>query len=174
MKKIIFITVMYAMCFISHAQERKVSALETNVSVRKTNASNPETNVSTPETIVKMPESVASIPERVVPEVKADETIVFEKTEHDFGVVAENGGDIAYEFTFKNEGHAPLVVTRVNSSCGCTVPDWTKEPVAPGKTGFIKVTFNPKSRKGVFTKSVTVFSNGNPANKNLSFKGEVK
>ena len=167
MKKIIFITVMCAMCFISHAQERKVSAQETN-------ASNLETNVNTPKTIVKVSESIASAPERVAPEVKADETIVFEKTEHDFGVVAENGGDIAYEFTFKNGGASPLVVTKVNSSCGCTVPDWTKEPVAPGKTGFIKVTFTPKGRKGVFTKSVTVYSTGTPSNKILTFKGEVK
>ena len=160
MKNVIFITVMCAICCMGSAQERKVSAQKTNV--------------STSETIANVQESSATAPERMTPDVKADETIIFEKTEHDFGVVAENGGDITYEFTFKNESASPLIVTRVNASCGCTVPDWTKEPVAPGKTGFVKVTFNPKGRKGVFTKSVTVFSNGNPANKNLTFKGEVK
>jgi len=100
-------------------------------------------------------------------------TIAFDKAEHDFGVISESGGVAAYEFTFKNTGEIPLVITKVSTSCGCTAPDWSKEPIAPGEQGFIKVTFNPKGRSGDFTKSLTVFTNGNPSALKLNIKGHI-
>jgi hypothetical protein len=102
------------------------------------------------------------------------ETIVFDKTEHDFGAVSESGGTVEYEFTFKNTGVTPLVITKVTPSCGCTTPDYSKEPIAPGKKGFIKVTFNPKGRKNDFITPITVFTDGNPSRISLKIKGEIK
>ncbi len=105
---------------------------------------------------------------------EADATIVFDKTEHDFGTISESGGMVEYKFVFKNTGDTPLVVNKVSTSCGCTAPEWSKEPIAPGKQGFIKVTFNPKGRSGNVNKSLTVFTNGNPSSIWLKIKGDIE
>ena len=117
-------------------------------------------------------ESKISPPEKKKPATEA-ETIVFAKTEHDFGVISQADGIVECEFTFKNTGKTPLVITKAQASCGCTVPDWSKEPIAPGKQGFVKATFNPNGTKGVFTKSITVLSDGNPSRISLRIKGDV-
>ena len=95
-------------------------------------------------------------------------------TSHDFGVIKEADGKVSHTFVIKNEGDAPLVVTRVIASCGCTTPEWTKEPIAPGKTGDIKVTYNPAGRPGPFSKSISVYSNGKTGSFLLTIRGEVK
>ncbi|MBR2166018.1 MAG: DUF1573 domain-containing protein [Paludibacteraceae bacterium] len=99
--------------------------------------------------------------------------ITFEKTEHDFGKIAEDGGRVSTEFVFKNEGMAPLVLSNVRASCGCTTPTWTKEPVEPGKTGSITVTYNPNGRPGKFSKTITITSNATEPGKRVFIKGEV-
>ncbi len=66
-----------------------------------------------------------------------------------------------------------MVINRVTASCGCTTPDWTKEPIAPGKTGFIKATYAAKGRPGQFSKTITVFSNAKEGNVLLNIKGVV-
>lgn len=98
---------------------------------------------------------------------------VFSKVEHNFGKIAESLGTVTCEFTFKNEGNAPLIVQRVQASCGCTTPDYTKEPVLPGKEGKIKVTYSTTGRPGAFDKKVTVFSNVADDIYVLTIKGEV-
>jgi len=102
-----------------------------------------------------------------------DSTLVinFESTVHDYGTI-EQGGDGSYEFKFTNEGKTPLILSNVRSSCGCTVPSWTKDPVAPGKEGVIKVVYNT-SRVGSFTKTVTVTSNAKNDQVVLQIKGNV-
>lgn len=107
-------------------------------------------------------------------ESKNDVSVVFEKSEFDFGTISESGGIVTGEFVFTNTGDTPLVITKVSASCGCTAPDWSKEPVAPGKQGFIKVTFNPQGRSSAFTKSLTVFTNGNPSRITLKIKGTIE
>ena len=99
--------------------------------------------------------------------------ITFEKTEHDFGKIAEDGGRVSVEFAFKNEGMAPLVLSNVRASCGCTTPTWTKEPVEPGQKGSITVTYNPNGRPGRFQKTVTITSNASEATTKVYIKGEV-
>lgn len=99
--------------------------------------------------------------------------ITFDKTEHDFGKIAEDGGRVSTVFTFKNEGMAPLVLSNVRASCGCTTPTWTKEPIEPGQTGSITVTYNPNGRPGRFQKTVTITSNASEATKKVYIKGEV-
>ena len=99
--------------------------------------------------------------------------ITFEKTEHDFGKIHEEDGRVSTVFEFKNEGMAPLVLSNVRASCGCTTPTWTKEPVEPGQTGSITVTYNPNGRPGRFQKTVTITSNASEPTKKVYIKGEV-
>lgn len=102
-----------------------------------------------------------------------DPVITFEKTEHDFGKINEADGRVSVVFAFKNEGMAPLVLSNVRASCGCTTPTWTKEPVEPGQTGSITVTYNPNGRPGRFQKTVTITSNATEPTKKVYIKGEV-
>ncbi len=104
--------------------------------------------------------------------------IEFDKTEHDFGTI-EEGTQATHVFKFKNTGKKPIRLTRVAASCGCTTPHWTREEVAPGKTGEIKVVYNSKGRPGYFTKTVTVQyevvgdENNHPNPVLLKIKGKV-
>ena len=99
--------------------------------------------------------------------------ITFEKTEHDFGKINEADGRVSVVFEFKNEGMAPLVLSNVRASCGCTTPTWTKAPVEPGQKGSITVTYNPNGRPGRFQKTVTITSNATEPTKKVYIKGEV-
>ncbi|MDR0429818.1 MAG: DUF1573 domain-containing protein [Tannerellaceae bacterium] len=100
-------------------------------------------------------------------------SIIVTESSFDFGDIKEAEGDVTHTFTIKNEGDMPLVVTRVIASCGCTSPDWTKEPIAPGKTGEVKVTFNPKNRPGPFAKTVSIYSNGKRGSYAITIRGNV-
>ncbi|MCC8154830.1 MAG: DUF1573 domain-containing protein [Tannerellaceae bacterium] len=91
----------------------------------------------------------------------------------DFGNIIETDGPVSHEFIIKNEGNAPLVLTRVTASCGCTTPEWTQAPIEAGKTGKLKVTYDPKGRPGPFRKTVSVFSNGNRGTLNMVVMGNV-
>ena len=77
---------------------------------------------------------------------------------HDFGNMKE-GDTAVYEFRFKNVGKKPLVFTKVKASCSCTVPEWPKEPILPGKSNTLKVSFNTTGKSGPFTKTVYIYSN---------------
>lgn len=98
----------------------------------------------------------------------------FATLEHDFGTFKEEAGSQSYNFKFKNEGDAPLILNNVRASCGCTTPEWTKEPIAPGQNGFIKVSYNPAHRPGPFNKTVTVSSNAQNSTVVLRIKGTVQ
>ena len=99
--------------------------------------------------------------------------MTFQTEEYDFGVVKEEGGAISHEFVFVNTGQAPLVISQVKASCGCTTPSWSKEPVAPGDTGMVVAQYNPLNRPGTFRKAITVTSNATPATRSLYIKGAV-
>lgn len=102
----------------------------------------------------------------------AQGVIKFKTESHDFGKV-EEGAQAAYTFEFTNTGTAPVVISNAQPSCGCTTPDWTKEPVMPGKTGFVKASFNSSGRPGNFNKNITVISNSETPQIALTIKGEV-
>jgi hypothetical protein len=97
--------------------------------------------------------------------------IEFAYTEYDYGTINE-GGDGTSEFLFKNTGDEPLVLSDVRSTCGCTVPSWPKEPVKPGESAKIIVSYNTR-RIGPINKSITVSSNANTAPVVLRIKGNV-
>ena len=87
--------------------------------------------------------------------------IKFEKTTHNFGSFSESDPKVTCTFTYENVGEQPLVVNQAIASCGCTVPEYTKEPVQPGEKGEIKVTYNGAGKfPGHFKKSITVRTNG--------------
>ena len=98
----------------------------------------------------------------------------FETKVHDFGSIQEDDGMATVEFEFTNDGDAPLVIYKVTASCGCTTPEWTREPIPTNGKGFIKVSYNPKGRPGVFSKTITIKSNSSDQPIVLQIKGEVK
>ena len=98
--------------------------------------------------------------------------ISFEKEVHDYGVMEQNGNGQC-EFVFTNTGTEPLLITNARGSCGCTVPDWPREPIAPGASSAIKVKYDTK-RIGLINKSVTITSNAETSTKIIRIKGEVK
>jgi hypothetical protein len=98
--------------------------------------------------------------------------IEFETTAHDYGIIPQ-GGDGTYEFVFKNTGKAPLVLTNVRSSCGCTVPEWPRNPINKGEEARIKVSYNTRIT-GAFSKSISVYSNAADAPVVLVIKGKVE
>ena len=107
------------------------------------------------------------------PTVTSNAKVEFDKDVHDYGTI-DQGGNGECEFTLKNTGTEPLVIRNARGSCGCTVPTWPKEPIAPGASATIKVKYDTK-RVGVINKSVTVTSNAsNEPTKILRIKGTVK
>lgn len=114
----------------------------------------------------------------VVPETASGKKIekypvmTFEKTSHDFGQVIR-GEKVSYRFKFKNTGRMPLIISDVPSSCGCTVPEFSKLPIASGEEGYVMVTFNSQTESGYRTKTVTVVSNGQPRNQVLTISANV-
>lgn len=101
------------------------------------------------------------------------QTIDFAQTKHDYGKISEDDGVAYHEFEFVNNGDAPLIIKKVNTSCGCTTPQWSKAPVAPGQKGTIKVGYNPQGRPNKFTKSITVLSNAKTPTVVLQISGFV-
>ena len=98
--------------------------------------------------------------------------IVFEEEFHDFGEI--NEGLVAeHVFSFKNEGEGPLIISNAQGSCGCTVPVWPRQPIAPGATGEIKVSFNSTGRAGKQDKRVTLTTNAVPQTKVLNITSTV-
>lgn len=100
-------------------------------------------------------------------------TIEFEETAYDFGTVKE-GAIVDHVFKFKNSGDAPVILSQVSASCGCTTPDYTKEPVLPGKEGEIKVSFNSQGQVGQQQKIVTISSNASNKVTTVQIKGTVE
>ena len=95
----------------------------------------------------------------------------FDKLVHDYGKIMENG-DGGCVFTVTNTGKEPLILTDARSSCGCTVPQWSKSPILPGQSSEIKVQYRT-SRIGIINKSVTISSNASNSPVVLRIKGEV-
>jgi len=98
--------------------------------------------------------------------------ISFERTEYDFGKIIQ-GEKVFYSYTFSNDGDAPLIVSSVGASCGCTVPKWSRDPIGEGETGEIEVVFDSDGKKGVQAKDITVITNAVPNTVVLRLSGEV-
>ena len=103
----------------------------------------------------------------------AGPAITFEEVKYDFGSVVA-GGTVDHTFKFKNTGTAPLVISNIGVSCGCTTPEWTKAPVLPGKTGTLAAHFNSTGKMGMQNKVLTIESNAAAGSTTVSLVGEVK
>lgn len=99
--------------------------------------------------------------------------IAFNETAFNFGDFQESVGLQTHRFEFTNTGGEPLIIQNVTASCGCTTPEWTKQPVMPGQKGYISAAYNPAGRPGSFEKYLTVQSNAEPATVKLTISGNV-
>lgn len=99
--------------------------------------------------------------------------ITFDKEEHNFGTLLQ-GEVVSYSFHFTNTGNMPLIISNVQTSCGCTAGDYPREPIAPGKDGVIKATYDSKGHHGMQNRWLTVVSNTNPASTKLHLKAKVQ
>jgi hypothetical protein len=103
----------------------------------------------------------------------AQGAIKFKAEKHDFGKIVE-GTQASYSFEFTNTGKAPVVISNVQPSCGCTTPEWTREPIMPGKTGKVTASYNSAGRPGNFNKTITVVNNGEVSQIILTIQGSVE
>lgn len=104
---------------------------------------------------------------------KPKTTINFANYEHDFGNVKQDSEN-KYVFTFTNTGTEPLIIEQANGSCGCTVPNYPKNPIPPGSTGEIEVEYKPGKQENAQTKEVTVIANTEPRETKLRIKAFVQ
>ncbi len=140
MKKIL-LTIVLSACVVGFASAQKQ---------KKTTTKKATPTVTTP---VKETEAKIEIVTDGLPVIK------FVEETHDFGNIKE-GTQATYEFKFTNTGNAPLILEAVNASCGCTTPEWSREPIAPGQTGKVVATFNSSGKPGNQVKTITVKYNG--------------
>lgn len=112
----------------------------------------------------------ANTPEAVATENLA--TMDFVDTFHAFGKMYE-GEMASYDFTFKNNGKSPLLISNASGTCGCTVPEYPKEPIAPGENGTINVKFNSTNKVGLQNKSVNIFTNSKKGTHVLNITADV-
>ncbi len=131
-----------------------------NAAITQTSNANPPANDQQVDPFV--PEKPAGPPT----------TIAFENMEHDFGTIEQNTTN-PYTFSFTNTGDKPLIISDAKGSCGCTVPDYPKQPVMPGEKGEIKVVYSPGKQKNLQTKTVTITANTEPATTVLRIKANV-
>lgn len=101
-------------------------------------------------------------------------TVQVDKRYHDFGKIKEDGGKVTAVFTLKNTGANDLIIQNAEPSCGCTLGEWTKEPIPPGKTGTVTAIFDPKNMVGIIDKTIGVYTNAQYAKVIvLELRGEV-
>lgn len=112
--------------------------------------------------------SASTISAQEKPQISVD------KVTHNFGQIKEEGGAVEHVFVVKNTGKNPLVIDRITTSCGCTLPEWSKEPVPPGGTKDIKIWYDPDGRPGRFTKTISVYSNAEPRRFVMTIEGDVE
>lgn len=144
------------------AAEKKIAELESRLAQLEGNKS-PATATTPATNPAATPEEKPAGPLPI---------IQFETTDHDFGTVAE-GQKVSYTYSVKNVGEAPLIIQNAQPSCGCTVPDWTKTPIPPGRTGFVKAEFDTHGKTGIQNKTITVTSNSWPKTTVIKFKAMV-
>ena len=104
----------------------------------------------------------------------AESDLEFDREVWDFGLIEEVDGPVSHTFTFTNNGESAIVIERVEVSCGCTTPEFSRTPVMPGKKGEIKITYDPTDRPGVFVKDVYILSGKGRNHDKVTVKGEVK
>lgn len=147
-----------------------LSCQNANTDVREAARENVEAQSVQPATQAQNP----NVQQPATPAVPAGPTtsMSFDETTYDFGTVAE-GEMVSHTYTFTNTGEETLVLSDAKGSCGCTVPKWPREPIAPGASADITVEFNSKNKKGKRNQKVTITANTNPPQTFIYLTGEV-
>ena len=141
--------------------EKKIAQLESRLAELEGKKTPDATNTATPAAPV-----AETKPEGPLPVAE------FATVDYDFGTVNE-GEVVEHTYSFKNTGEAPLIIQNAQPSCGCTVPDWTKEPIPVGGTGFVKAKFDTNGKPNAQNKTITVTANTWPKQTVLRFKAMV-
>lgn len=134
-----------------------------------TEAENPAAQAEATETEQATFEQQAEEPKSTLPPT----AMAFAETEHDFGTITD-GDKVKHIFAFTNSGENPLVISNAKGSCGCTVPKWPREPIAPGASAEIEVAFNSSKKLGNQTKTVTITANTEPEQTFLKITAQVE
>jgi hypothetical protein len=148
------------------AAEKRIAELEARLNSLEGNKGTATPAATTPAADPAAATAAETKPEGPLPALK------FERTDYDFGTIKE-GQKVNYTYKFTNTGAAPLILQSVQPSCGCTSPDWTKEPIPVGGAGFVKVEFDSSGKPGMQNKMVTVIANTWPKQMKLNFKAMV-
>lgn len=167
MKRRLIFSATIALAIIASACDNAASKIKSEGS----NSSNSTAAASTGEAINNLNNDQQTISTTVDPNAPLPK-FSFEEEKHDFGTI-EEGTVAKYDFKFTNTGDSPLIISNASGSCGCTVPQWPREPIAPGETGIIHVEFNSNGRTGDQSKTVTLNANTVPNKKLLSIKAMV-
>ena len=160
---LIFVSLIVLASCGSNEQDKKIKELEGQIAaLQSKQSSTPATNTTSQQT--NEPEVR---PEGPLP------TIEWEEEEFDFGTITD-GDIVEHVFEFKNTGEAPLIITEAKATCGCTVPEWPKDPIAVGDVGEILVRFNSKNKPGNQNKTVTVTANTFPSANKVRIRANVQ
>jgi len=146
----------------------KIDASAVDVPPASPDAIEPDVMVGGPEVSDQTPAANVTTP----PANGKFPVMSFGKSEHDFGTIKE-GDKVDYTFDFKNSGESDLIITDAKGSCGCTVPEFPKDPIKPGKSGKIKVSFNSAGKPGMQSKTVTITTNTATGKEILTIKSSV-
>ena len=160
MKKLNYLLVLVAVILISSCknkeQEKRIAELEGKLAAMDAPKATANTNTAEPE--VK--------PEGPLP------VINWSEEDHDFGTI-KDGDIVEHTFKFKNAGEAPLIISNAKATCGCTVPQWPKEPIPVGEEGEIIVRFNSRNKPGNQNKTITVTANTFPSSNKVRIRANV-
>jgi hypothetical protein len=156
---ILFVSI--AMGCKDRAAEKRIAELESRLSQVEGNKGT--TPTATPQATPTAPEEK---PEGPLPVAQ------FANIDHDFGTINE-GQKVKYVYKFKNTGEAPLIIQNAQPSCGCTAPNWSREPIPVGGEGFVEAEFDSQGKPGVQNKTITVTANTWPKTTTLRFKAMV-
>lgn len=152
MKKILFVSTL---------------ALSTFMFSCKSDAPASEETTTTEETIVE--EATTEVAPAVVAELT---TLTVDRMDHDFGDIGDQS-PVETKFVVTNTGDKPLLISNAQGSCGCTVPEYPKEPILPGESADIQVSFNPSGKSGAQNKTVTITANTEPATTVINLKSNI-
>lgn len=132
-----------------------------------------QTEAITPtNSLAATPSDAGNMTPAVIENVGPKTNIQFAELEHDFGTIDQDTKNTKI-FTFTNTGSEPLIISDANGSCGCTVPNYPRNPIAPGETGEIEVVYNPGKQANQQTKTVSITANTEPATTVLRVKANV-
>lgn len=150
------------------AAEKRIAELESRLAQL-------EGNKNTTPSVTTSPATPAATPVATPAEEKPTgplPVIEFASLDHDFGTIKE-GAKVTHTYTFTNTGEAPLIIQSAQPSCGCTAPDWSREPIPVGGKGFVKAEFDSNGKPGINNKTISVTANTWPKVVTLRFKAMV-